>query len=78
MLSRTFTADPYMKDLMERYVHGRYAFVTIVHNSHDINDVFAKFVAKDDADDQVRGLIRNLRFAKHRLATVQKSGQVHW
>ena len=40
LLSRTFTADPWMSQLLEDYVTGKQSFVSIVHNSTDINDKF--------------------------------------
>ena len=72
MLSRTFTADEYMNTALEKYITGRHAFVTVVHNSSDINDVFEKHVKEDGGNEQVKGLVRNLGFAKHRMASIKK------
>ena len=72
MLSRTFTADEYTNKVLDKYVTGRNAFVTIVHNSSDINDVLEQHVKSDAGDEQVKGLVRNLGFAKHRMASIKK------
>ena len=60
MLSRTFTKDPVMKDFLETFIFGRSCFVTVVHNSSDINDRFEHYVSLDEKDEAIAGHIRNL------------------
>ena len=46
LTGRLFAADAYISGILQRYIRGKKSIVSIIENSPDIKDVYAKFVTK--------------------------------
>ena len=70
-ITRPWTADDTLKDLLERFVHGKHSMIQKLDRSNDLRRMFTKYCGEMDSGFHVNAnLLVSLRSAKHRFESL--------